>query len=144
MTCVGHAGHPVGSDTGGQLRGHTLLLVPLISLPLIVQQTASSTKRELTHCYSLKKLFSGCLVSNLWNKWIEACPWALTCVYPEVSSLLESLMAGNFEAVLLSPPMVALLSGDGSCREGEDIETYLERRALLYLTSGASNDQTNR
>lgn len=53
-------------------------------------------------------------------------------------------MAGNFEAVLLSPPMVALLSGDGSCREGEDIETYLERRALLYLTSGASNDQTNR
>uniref|UniRef100_A0A671V9P1 Tetratricopeptide repeat protein 27 n=1 Tax=Sparus aurata TaxID=8175 RepID=A0A671V9P1_SPAAU len=62
----------------------------------------------------------------------------------EVSSLLESLMAGNFEAVLLSPPMVALLSGDGSCREGEDIETYLERRALLYLTSGASNDQTNR
>lgn len=53
-------------------------------------------------------------------------------------------MAGNFEAVLLSHLMVDLLTGDGSCSEEEDIETYLERRVLLYLTFGTNNDQTSR
>lgn len=62
----------------------------------------------------------------------------------EAGSLLESLMEGDFEKVLLSPQVLDLLAGDGSCNEGEDIEAYLERRVLLYLTSGTSNDQTNR
>ncbi|XP_074531171.1 tetratricopeptide repeat protein 27 [Halichoeres trimaculatus] len=63
---------------------------------------------------------------------------------PEVGSLLESLMEGDFEAVLLSPLVSDLLAGDGSCSKGEDMEAYLERRVLLYLTSGADNDQTSR
>jgi len=50
-----------------------------------------------------------------------------------VGPLLESLLQGDFEAVLLSPLVVALLSGDGRCSEGGDIEAYLEERVLLYL-----------
>lgn len=53
-------------------------------------------------------------------------------------------MKGDFEAILRSPQVVDLLTGDGSCSEGEDIEAYLERRVLLYLTRGANGDQTNR
>lgn len=53
-------------------------------------------------------------------------------------------MEGDFEAVLLSHQVLDLLTGDGSCSEGEDIEAYLERRLLLYLTSGPNDDQTNR
>ncbi|XP_060896807.1 tetratricopeptide repeat protein 27 isoform X1 [Labrus mixtus] len=63
----------------------------------------------------------------------------------EAGSLLESLMEGDFEAVLLSHQVLDLLTGDGSSsNEDEDIEAYLERRVLLYLTCGANNDQTNR
>ncbi|XP_044070278.1 tetratricopeptide repeat protein 27 [Siniperca chuatsi] len=62
----------------------------------------------------------------------------------EAGSLLESLMEGDFEAVLLSPLVLAMLTGDGSCSEGEDIEAYLERRVLLYLTCATNHDQTNR
>uniref|UniRef100_A0A7N6FFI2 Tetratricopeptide repeat protein 27 n=1 Tax=Anabas testudineus TaxID=64144 RepID=A0A7N6FFI2_ANATE len=61
-----------------------------------------------------------------------------------VGSLLESLMDGNFEAVLLSPQVLHLLSGDGSFSEGEDIEAYLEKRVLLYITGGTNADQANR
>lgn len=68
----------------------------------------------------------------------------MICVLPEVGSLLESLMEGDFEAVLLSPLVLDLLKGDGSCSEDETIEAYLERRVLLYLTSGTDNDQTDR
>lgn len=71
--------------------------------------------------------------------------WALTCAFSETCSLLESLMEGDFEVVLLSPQVLDLLTGDGSCTEEEDIEAYLERRILLYLTCGTSDDdQTNR
>lgn len=62
----------------------------------------------------------------------------------EAGSLLESLMEGNFEAVLLSPHVLDLLNGDGSCGEEEDIEAYLERRVLLYLTCGPNNNQSSR
>ncbi|XP_078129351.1 tetratricopeptide repeat protein 27 [Sander vitreus] len=62
----------------------------------------------------------------------------------EAGSLLESLMEGDFEAVLLSPQVLDLLAGDGSCSDGEDIEAYLEKRVLLYLTCGTNDDQTNR
>uniref|UniRef100_A0A4W6G529 Tetratricopeptide repeat protein 27 n=1 Tax=Lates calcarifer TaxID=8187 RepID=A0A4W6G529_LATCA len=62
----------------------------------------------------------------------------------DAGSLLESLMEGDFEAVLLSPQVLDLLTGDGSCCEGEDIEAYLERQVLHYLTGGINNDQTNR
>ncbi|XP_039639470.1 tetratricopeptide repeat protein 27 isoform X2 [Perca fluviatilis] len=53
-------------------------------------------------------------------------------------------MEGDFEAVLLSPQVLDLLAGDGSCSDGEDIEAYLEKRVLLYLTCGTDDDQTNR
>lgn len=62
----------------------------------------------------------------------------------EAGSLLESLMEGDFEAVLLNPQILDLLTGDGSCNEGEDIETYLERQVLLYLNGGTNDTQTNR
>uniref|UniRef100_A0A8C7XEP5 Tetratricopeptide repeat domain 27 n=1 Tax=Oryzias sinensis TaxID=183150 RepID=A0A8C7XEP5_9TELE len=44
-------------------------------------------------------------------------------------------------AVLLSPQVKDLLTGDGSY-DDEDIQAYLERRVLLYL-SDASNDEQN-
>lgn len=53
-------------------------------------------------------------------------------------------MNGDFKGVLLSPQVSDLLTGDGNCIEGEDIEAYLERRILLYLTGGADGDKTNR
>ncbi|XP_075932796.1 tetratricopeptide repeat protein 27 isoform X2 [Anarhichas minor] len=58
----------------------------------------------------------------------------------ESGPLLESLMEGDFEAVLLSPQVLDLLTGDGSCSEGEDIEAYLEKRVLQYL----DDDHTKR
>nr|XP_057913903.1 tetratricopeptide repeat protein 27 [Doryrhamphus excisus]XP_057913904.1 tetratricopeptide repeat protein 27 [Doryrhamphus excisus] len=51
----------------------------------------------------------------------------------EVGPLLESLMNGDLEAVLRSSTVSLLLSGDGGCSQGDDIEAYLERRILLYL-----------
>ncbi|XP_057703701.1 tetratricopeptide repeat protein 27 [Corythoichthys intestinalis] len=62
---------------------------------------------------------------------------------PEAGLLLEFLMIGDFEAVLRSPQVSALLTGDGSCHEGENIEAYLERRILLYLTGDMDGEQTN-
>ncbi|CAJ1066465.1 tetratricopeptide repeat protein 27 [Xyrichtys novacula] len=62
----------------------------------------------------------------------------------EVGSLLGSLVDGDFEAVLLSHLVLDLLTGDGSCSEDEDIEDYLERQVLLYLTCGTDNNQANR
>ncbi|XP_028459462.1 tetratricopeptide repeat protein 27 isoform X2 [Perca flavescens] len=75
----------------------------------------------------------------------EATEWKQTIFRSaEAGSLLESLMEGDFEAVLLSPQVLDLLAGDGSCSDGEDIEAYLEKRVLLYLTCGTNDDQTNR
>ncbi|XP_013858501.1 tetratricopeptide repeat protein 27 [Austrofundulus limnaeus] len=62
----------------------------------------------------------------------------------ETGSLLQSLVEGDFEAVLLSPQVLDLLTGDGSCSEEEDVESYLERRLLLYLTDGFNDTRTNR
>ncbi|XP_061601596.1 tetratricopeptide repeat protein 27 isoform X2 [Cololabis saira] len=62
----------------------------------------------------------------------------------EAGPLLHSLLEGDFQAVLLSPQVSGLLSGDGSCSEGEDIEALLERRVLQYLTGGSRDDQINR
>ncbi|KAM7408112.1 hypothetical protein PAMA_002003 [Pampus argenteus] len=53
-------------------------------------------------------------------------------------------MNGDFEAVLLSPQVLDVLPGDGSCSEGEDIEAYLERRVLLYLAGGTNEDRSDR
>lgn len=53
-------------------------------------------------------------------------------------------MEGDYEAVLLSPQVLGLLTGDGSFSEGEDIEAYLERQVLLFITGGTNNGQTNR
>uniref|UniRef100_A0A3Q2YQX7 Tetratricopeptide repeat domain 27 n=1 Tax=Hippocampus comes TaxID=109280 RepID=A0A3Q2YQX7_HIPCM len=61
-----------------------------------------------------------------------------------MGSLLEPLMNGDFEAVMRSPQVLALLTGDGSCHEGENIEVYLERCILFYLTDDTDGQQTNR
>lgn len=57
--------------------------------------------------------------------------------------MLESLMGGDFEAVLQNQHVLDLLSGDGS-GAGEDIEAYLEGRVSRYLTCGAGDDQADR
>ncbi|XP_063347961.1 tetratricopeptide repeat protein 27 [Pelmatolapia mariae] len=62
----------------------------------------------------------------------------------EAGPLLESLMEGDFEAVLLSTEVTDLLNGHGNYHEGENIESYLERRVLLYLTDGTNDNQTSR
>lgn len=62
----------------------------------------------------------------------------------EAGPLLESLLEGDFEAVLLSMQAIELLNGDGSYHEGEDIESYLERHVLGFLTDGTNDNQTNR
>ncbi|XP_047459637.1 tetratricopeptide repeat protein 27 isoform X2 [Mugil cephalus] len=75
----------------------------------------------------------------------EATEWKQSIFSNSVAgSLLEYLMAGDFKAVLLSPQVVDLLTGDGNYTEGENIEAFLERRVLLYLTGGSSDDQTHR
>uniref|UniRef100_A0A673BMC4 Tetratricopeptide repeat protein 27 n=1 Tax=Sphaeramia orbicularis TaxID=375764 RepID=A0A673BMC4_9TELE len=66
------------------------------------------------------------------------------CAFAEVGSLLESLMQGDFQAVLLNPQVLDLLRGDNSCTEGQDIEAYLERRVLLYLSEASEDAQTHR
>lgn len=53
-------------------------------------------------------------------------------------------MEGDFEAVLLSPQVLNLLSGDDGFSDGEEIESLLERRLLLYITGGANDDQVTR
>uniref|UniRef100_UPI003AAC86D8 tetratricopeptide repeat protein 27 isoform X2 n=1 Tax=Centroberyx gerrardi TaxID=166262 RepID=UPI003AAC86D8 len=62
----------------------------------------------------------------------------------EAGSLLQSLLEGDFEAVLLSPLLLDLLCGDGICSDGEDIEAYVERRVLLYLTDTTKDDKADR
>ncbi|XP_062285833.1 tetratricopeptide repeat protein 27 [Scomber scombrus] len=75
----------------------------------------------------------------------EAAEWKQTVTKTaEAGSLLESLIEGDFEAILLNPQVLDLLNGDGTCTEGEDIEAYLERRVMLYLTGGSKDDQSNR
>lgn len=66
----------------------------------------------------------------------------LLCVSPEVGSLLESLMEGDFQAVLRNQHILDLLTGDGG--GDEDIEAYLEGRVSRYLTSGPCEDQRTR
>ncbi|XP_076852569.1 uncharacterized protein LOC143506837 [Brachyhypopomus gauderio] len=53
--------------------------------------------------------------------------------------LLRLLLEGDFEAVLLSPPVLDLLTGDGGT--SESLEAYLEERVLTYLDA-AAGDQT--
>lgn len=63
---------------------------------------------------------------------------------PDAASLLESLIDGDFEAVLLSPQSLDLLKSDGSCCDGEKIDAYLEKQLLSYLTNGTEDDRANR
>ncbi|XP_028323482.1 tetratricopeptide repeat protein 27 isoform X2 [Gouania willdenowi] len=62
----------------------------------------------------------------------------------EAGSLLNSLMEGDFEGILLSPRVMSLVRADGGCKEEEGIEAYLERCILFYLKNGKEEDQTNR
>lgn len=57
--------------------------------------------------------------------------------------MLESLMEGDFQAVLQNQQVLDLLSGDGSGAD-EDMEAYLEGRVSRYLTRGACDDQADR
>lgn len=56
--------------------------------------------------------------------------------------MLESLMEGDFQAVLQNQHVLDLLSGDGS--GDEDIEAFLEGRVSRYLSGGACEDQADR
>ncbi|KAM9364624.1 tetratricopeptide repeat protein 27 isoform 2-T2 [Pholidichthys leucotaenia] len=75
----------------------------------------------------------------------EAAEWKQDVFTAEESgSLLKSLMEGDFKAVLLSSQVTKLLNGDGCYAEEEDMEGYLEKRILLYLMGGSSDNQANR
>ncbi|XP_008320682.1 tetratricopeptide repeat protein 27 [Cynoglossus semilaevis] len=75
----------------------------------------------------------------------EAAEWkqGVHCT-ADAASLLESLIDGDFEAVLLSPQSLDLLKSDGSCCDGEKIDAYLEKQLLSYLTNGTEDDRANR
>ncbi|KAG7462557.1 hypothetical protein MATL_G00186080 [Megalops atlanticus] len=60
----------------------------------------------------------------------------------ESSSLLQSLLEGNFEGVLLSPVVLDIFGGDSSGQE--TIEAYLGRRVLAYLSDATEDDKTER
>ncbi|KAJ8418305.1 hypothetical protein AAFF_G00140140 [Aldrovandia affinis] len=60
----------------------------------------------------------------------------------ESGSLLESLLEGNFEGVLMSPAVLDILGGESN--NGERIEAYLERHFLAYLTDATEDDKTER
>lgn len=53
-------------------------------------------------------------------------------------------MDGDFEAFLLNPEVLDLLNGDGCCEDGEDVETFLERRIRLYLAGATNDDEADR
>uniref|UniRef100_A0A8C3AND0 Tetratricopeptide repeat protein 27 n=1 Tax=Cyclopterus lumpus TaxID=8103 RepID=A0A8C3AND0_CYCLU len=57
------------------------------------------------------------------------------CFELKAGPLLDFLMEGDFEAVLRSPQVLDLLTGDGSCSDGEDLEAYLERQVLSLLST---------
>ncbi|KAL0964405.1 hypothetical protein UPYG_G00323400 [Umbra pygmaea] len=61
----------------------------------------------------------------------------------EAGPLLQSLLDGDFEAVLLSPQVLDLLGGGEIC-EGEAIEAYLERRFLAFLNDSTDENKTDR
>lgn len=58
----------------------------------------------------------------------------------EVSSVLESLMNGDFVAVLRSPKVLDLLMAGGDTMEGEDAEAFLERRVVKYLSDAPEDE----
>uniref|UniRef100_A0A8C5EVR8 Tetratricopeptide repeat protein 27 n=1 Tax=Gouania willdenowi TaxID=441366 RepID=A0A8C5EVR8_GOUWI len=60
----------------------------------------------------------------------------------EAGSLLNSLMEGDFEGILLSPRVMSLVRADGGCKEEEGIEAYLERCILFYLKNAIISLQT--
>ncbi|XP_034040509.1 tetratricopeptide repeat protein 27-like [Thalassophryne amazonica] len=74
----------------------------------------------------------------------EAAEWKQNITSEEVGSLLQSLMEGDFKAVLLSPQVLDLLTGDITCNSGENIEDFLERRVLLYLNTVPNDNAATR
>lgn len=56
--------------------------------------------------------------------------------------LLQYVLEGDYEAVLLSPQVLDLLAGDPE--DGESIEAYLERRVLVYLSNTAEDQKNDR
>ncbi|XP_062375724.1 LOW QUALITY PROTEIN: tetratricopeptide repeat protein 27 [Sardina pilchardus] len=64
----------------------------------------------------------------------------------EGGPLLQSLLEGDFEAVLLSPQVLDLLGGGGESEavQGETIEAYLERKLLAYLSDSTEDDRLER
>ncbi|KAG5266794.1 hypothetical protein AALO_G00236280 [Alosa alosa] len=62
----------------------------------------------------------------------------------EGGPLLQSLLEGDFEAVLLSPQVLDLLGAESEAVEGETIEAYLERKVLAYLSDSTEDDRLER
>lgn len=60
----------------------------------------------------------------------------------ESGSLLESLLEGNFEGVLLSPAVLDVLGGESG--DEEAVEAYLQRRFLAYLSDATEDDRAER
>ncbi|XP_076022537.1 tetratricopeptide repeat protein 27 [Genypterus blacodes] len=81
----------------------------------------------------------GCLTGS------EEAAWKQNILTSAVAGpLLQACMDGEFEAFLLNPEVLDLLSGDGCCEDGEDIEAFLERRVLLYLAGATNDDEADR
>ncbi|XP_006638893.1 tetratricopeptide repeat protein 27 isoform X1 [Lepisosteus oculatus] len=60
----------------------------------------------------------------------------------ESGPLLESLLEGNFESVLLSPVILDILGAD---RAGEEkIDGFLEKQVLAYLSNSTEDDKAER
>ncbi|XP_066527125.1 tetratricopeptide repeat protein 27 isoform X2 [Hoplias malabaricus] len=56
--------------------------------------------------------------------------------------LLQYVLEGDFEAVLLSPQVLDLLAGDP--KEDESIEAYLERKILIYISNATEDQKSDR
>ncbi|MBN3317821.1 TTC27 protein, partial [Atractosteus spatula] len=60
----------------------------------------------------------------------------------ESGPLLESLLEGNFESVLLSPVVLDILGAD--CAGEEKIDGFLEKQVLAYLSNSTEDDKAER
>ncbi|XP_051775159.1 tetratricopeptide repeat protein 27 [Erpetoichthys calabaricus] len=61
---------------------------------------------------------------------------------PENDSLLQDLLDGNFESVLLNPIILDILKGD--CAPEQKIDCFVEERIRMYLTGLSEDDKAKR
>ncbi|TTY21607.1 Tetratricopeptide repeat protein 27 [Bagarius yarrelli] len=60
----------------------------------------------------------------------------------DAGPLLQRVFEGDFEAVLLSVPVLEMLSGEPE--QDDSIESYLHRRVLTYLNTNQEETKRNR